>query len=293
MCDFFDLVKKSKCRAIPEVRLDFFSNYRFVIEKLIKQEVVDIGSYTPQYMSELERTGIVTLGVGGVEFSSALTRSVFISRYYTVEHEISYTIDRFDYDIEDLVIQAVKKISSQRIRDSLSTNKQGERYESFYQCEFYRHIIPLLSYLGIVGYYPDVGKVFGSKGKLDFYLNRENQWGIEIVRDNNLLAEHFGRFSKYGIYRKIPMKRWVVLHFLMLSKEDLPVIKKESMKSKKESMKSKKETSKMEESEKEKKLPNLRTNEVQVIIIKESLEKKKVDIIIRTGEKREDTTFDD
>jgi hypothetical protein len=278
MCDFLDLVKKLKCLVIP---LGFFSEFTYIIERLIKEESVNTGNTTDYALSTMEKSGIVTLEDGELKFASAFTRSVFISRYYTVSKETSYTIKRYkDYTIQDLVVQAVKKISSQRIRDNLSINRKGERYESFYRFEFYRNMIPLLGFLGIKECNSDVGKVFGVAGKLNFYLNYEKKWGIEVVRDNSMVDEHFVRFHpELGIYRKIPMRRWVVLHFLILSKKDILEGRMEQETSKTETATSGKQPTEVKQSIETKKssealLPEIRNNEIQVMISEESTNKK-------------------
>jgi hypothetical protein len=309
MCDFFDLVKKLKCLAIPSLPLGFFSEFTYIIERLIKQEPVSTGNTTGYALSAMEKSGNFIQEDGELKFASALTRSVFISRYYTASKEISYSINRRnDYTIQDLVVQAVKKISSQRVCNNLSINRKGERYETFYRFEFYRNMIPLLGFLGIKECNPDVGKVFGVVGNLDFYLH---YWGIEVVRDNSMVGEHFVRFHpELGIYGKIPMRRWVVLHFLILSKKDILEGRMEQETSKTETATSGKEPTEVKQSIETKKsrealLPEIRNNEIQVMISEESINKKakktkkpagNVEIFIRMKvdgvESWEDTHFD-
>jgi hypothetical protein len=213
MCDFFDKTKSS--RAIPELPSGFLSEYSNIIERLLKQEEVDSASLSSLQIDAIERTGILIVHNSKVEFSSALTKAEFISRYSTGSNDIP-----FDYTLKDIVILAVKNISSQRARmHYFSTiHKQiNEPYESFYRMEFYRHVIPVLNYLGIQGCAPDIGKAFGEHAKLDFYVNHnpEKKWGIEIVRDNSKVDEQFSRFS--GLYHEIPMTQWVIVHFLILN----------------------------------------------------------------------------
>ncbi|PKC54564.1 hypothetical protein RhiirA1_429858, partial [Rhizophagus irregularis] len=46
----------------------------------------------------------------------------------------------------------------------------------------------------------DVGKVFGSKGYVDFYVNDKRHWAIELLRDRVKLNEHQQRLQRGGIY---------------------------------------------------------------------------------------------
>ncbi|KAF8458592.1 hypothetical protein BGX38DRAFT_1151994 [Terfezia claveryi] len=51
----------------------------------------------------------------------------------------------------------------------------------------------------------DVGAIFGSVGYLDFYVNGDMNWGIEL-------------FIEDGAYAVIPLKEWVVIDFRHHSK---------------------------------------------------------------------------
>jgi len=65
--------------------------------------------------------------------------------------------------------------------------------------------------------FPDVGYACGAKGYLDFYINSDLCWGVELAREchGEELKEHVGRFSpSVGKYRKIPLNAKVVLNFV-------------------------------------------------------------------------------
>ena len=88
--------------------------------------------------------------------------------------------------------------------------------------EFFRCAYTALgSSLGIC--HADVGKLFGSPGALDFYINSKYQWAIELVRQSDRLQEHLDRFSDTGMYKDIPIKDYVLLNFV--SKPDMGVAK--------------------------------------------------------------------
>jgi len=95
---------------------------------------------------------------------------------------------------------------------SLSVGVNGEVFERHFQCEFYRCAISVLK--GVCYCFPDVGKIYGSRGYLDFYVNSNYQWGVELVRNFDNLAGHAERFKQNGIYANIPMREWRLLHFV-------------------------------------------------------------------------------
>src|SRR6516164_7829835 len=67
--------------------------------------------------------------------------------------------------------------------------------EAQYQDEFYRccHI----SSKGSLVTFPEFAT---AKGRVGFYIPT-TKWGVELLRDGNQLAKHFGWFSKTGSYR--------------------------------------------------------------------------------------------
>ena len=68
---------------------------------------------------------------------------------------------------------------------------------------------------------PDVGHVFGVNSFLDFYVNGELQWGVELLREGQGLRKHTLRFEKDGQYANIPLKAWAVVDFRHISKKVL------------------------------------------------------------------------
>jgi hypothetical protein len=79
--------------------------------------------------------------------------------------------------------------------------------ESQFQDEFYRASI---SYSGGAVIFPEFGS---SNGRIDLYIPSK-QWGIELLRDGNNLAKHFGRFSTSGTYAKwVQTKDYIILDF--------------------------------------------------------------------------------
>jgi hypothetical protein len=67
--------------------------------------------------------------------------------------------------------------------------------EAQYQDELYRCCHALSE--GSLVTFPEFGT---AKGRVDFYIPAK-RWGIELLRDGNRLASHWGRFSAKGSYR--------------------------------------------------------------------------------------------
>jgi len=60
---------------------------------------------------------------------------------------------------------------------------------------------------------PDVGPVHGSPGYLDFYIDGGLRWGVELMREGLMMAEHIKRFATKGIYKTTPFNRWALIDF--------------------------------------------------------------------------------
>lgn len=97
---------------------------------------------------------------------------------------------------------------------TLSKGKDDQVYERQLQCEFYRCAVRTLG--GTSYCSPDVGKLFGSNGFLDFYVDSERKWGVEITRNGDRLEEHCARFGPAGQYRGIAFNHKIVLNFVQL-----------------------------------------------------------------------------
>ena len=49
------------------------------------------------------------------------------------------------------------------------------------------------------------------KGRIDFFINGDIRWGIELVRNGKGLDEHSNRFSSGGKYRQLGAKDYCVV----------------------------------------------------------------------------------
>ncbi|CAJ0761878.1 8737_t:CDS:10 [Entrophospora sp. SA101] len=83
--------------------------------------------------------------------------------------------------------------------------------------KFYRSAITVIPMNTSIS--ADVGAVFGSAGFLDFYVDGELCWGIELTHEGTCLKEHAKQFEEGGKYADIPLKQWAVLDFQHYSKK--------------------------------------------------------------------------
>jgi len=78
-----------------------------------------------------------------------------------------------------------------RSKGTSISNLDGNLKEASWAMEFYRigfYILPENCILSA-----EVGGVFDSKGSIDFYINSSRKWLVELVRDSDLVQNHWER----------------------------------------------------------------------------------------------------
>ena len=115
--------------------------------------------------------------------------------------------------LDALVIQAVRRMSAKRLRD---TSENGFPKEATFQHLFNEAmstLLPLTNYI-----IPELSTfAFDSSGKLvsgelDFYINGDLQWCLEILRLGDKIGEHLSRFDyEEGKYREIETREYLVV----------------------------------------------------------------------------------
>ena len=108
----------------------------------------------------------------------------------------------------NFIISVVSCFSPTRLAETRRLASGGTQQipEAHYQDEFYMncHICSKGSILS----FPECGT---PKGRVDFYIP-EKEWGVELLREGDRLAQHSGRFSSKGPYKKdLSLSDYVIL----------------------------------------------------------------------------------
>jgi len=119
---------------------------------------------------------------------------------------------------KDFILRSLERMESSTLKNSLSKGIDDHLIERAWQMEWYRAAYTVVPENVTIS--PDVGTVFGCAGELDFYVNGDLNWGIELLREGDRQSEHVRRFEKDGEYHKILpfLKEWVILDFRHKSK---------------------------------------------------------------------------
>ena len=154
--------------------------------------------------TQLVMSGVLSSDLNNsIGFPSPILRSIQINRLFGSEG--NGRISSF----EEFIRKTLALLKPSVLANSLSASNDRKLYERQFQTEFYRCAMSVLG--GRHGYCsPDVGRIFGAPGYLDFYVEK---WGVELVRDGDKLNEHAERFLPGGKYANIPMNNHAIINF--------------------------------------------------------------------------------
>ncbi|CAG8717027.1 13004_t:CDS:1, partial [Dentiscutata heterogama] len=198
-------------RATPQVT-DMSDEEKRIVDKVLFKKSLKIQTNRIPNNSRIIKTNVLvdigkTAGNSTLNFPSPLLRATYLQ-------------DRFGYvtrstsppkTFEDFIKSVFAKMNPKILQNSKGKGENGRLFERVWQMEFYRASLQILP----DDIYPsvDVGKVFRSKGYVDFYINDKRNWAIELLRDREKLNEHKKRVQEVGIYNPIlkHTKQWAII----------------------------------------------------------------------------------
>jgi len=224
--DFFSLM--SRFRGAPELdnltplevnELDYLLLYdtkRLLNQKETRQAIFSLMKkgilrYVDKGPEEKYATSEVEVG-----FISPLIRHICFCTHYS-----SCRPREGPNKLEDFILQCLQLLKPSLLQKSLGRSAEDAKGESrlmerTWQMEIYRIATSLLPPNSHIS--PDVGHNFGTDGLVDFYVNDNKKWIIEIIREGDRLKEHQDRFKVGGIYSMIEANEIVVIDFRHESK---------------------------------------------------------------------------
>jgi len=115
--------------------------------------------------------------------------------------------------IDDMIVECVKLFSSSRLKASCNEDRFPK--EAAFQQLFNETISSLLPSNNTITPEFDTKALLDGKevtGELDFYINGDLQWALELLRNGDRLQEHMRRFDfESGKYRQIELKAYLVV----------------------------------------------------------------------------------
>ena len=108
---------------------------------------------------------------------------------------------------EEFIKLCIAQFSKRQLKQSKSRVKNGLLLERQWQMEFNRAASQLLDTSHHIS--PD----FGISGFIDFYVDDNYQWGIELLKDGINIKGHASRFLEGGVYTDLEFNNTVILDF--------------------------------------------------------------------------------
>jgi len=100
-------------------------------------------------------------------------------------------------NLEQFLLECLHRFKPSYLLETYGkSNDNKTLLERTWQMEFYRIATSVLSEKTFIS--PDVGHIFGTTGMVDFYVNDDKQWAIELTREGDRLQEHANRFQQGG-----------------------------------------------------------------------------------------------
>ncbi|CAG8774817.1 9208_t:CDS:2, partial [Cetraspora pellucida] len=153
-----------------------------------------------------------------IQFSAPIMRVILSQRLFTSPVNFgSLPAKTFD----EFLMRTIERMNPSKLSESFGKG-YAETYGNLgnnlsWQMEWYRTATTVVPEGTSIS--ADVGAVFGSAGFLNFYVNGELCWGIELIREGDRLKKHAERFEQGGEYANIPLKDWAIIDFRHYTKQ--------------------------------------------------------------------------
>lgn len=191
-----------RCFSLPAALPDGYKDK--LLDKLINEGGDDtIGSDHPT-LSTFLRAGVLTRHG---------TFACLAANWYYNRRCFPNRAEEAPESLDQLVILAVKKLSAKRLRDTLLN---GFPKEATFQHLFNEAMSQLLPLENVI--IPELNTVVENPpqkiqtGELDFYINGNLKWCLELLRCGNKIGSHLARFDpNNGKYRKVDMSDYIVV----------------------------------------------------------------------------------
>ncbi|MBX9702542.1 MAG: hypothetical protein K2X39_00165 [Silvanigrellaceae bacterium] len=156
-----------------------------------------------------------------IEFVCPLIRRAFMYVAFPPEFQEPYPSNN---NLYQFVKDCLRQFRTKSFSETLSIFPETNFPESKFNVEFFYVARKLLGTRGKID--PEVGKVFlidveSKSPAVDFYINGDLKWAIELMVEGDRLREHLGRFRSEGKYIAIPRSDHIIVDFRKVHTENL------------------------------------------------------------------------
>ena len=144
-----------------------------------------------------------------LQFAAPLVR-IILGRFL---YNAPLNLERSPDDFDTFLIMSIERMRPSVLSTSLSrdVNRNALLIERQWQNEWYRAAMTAVPMGTSIN--PDIGPAFGSSGFIDYYVNSNHHWGIEILHKDQNMKEHYERFQQNCRYYVLPLNRWAIINF--------------------------------------------------------------------------------
>ena len=158
--------------------------------------------------AQLIKLGILTLKDDVVKFSSPIAQKYVYTKLFP------YRSLNLPVNIEELVKLAISHMSASLLQRLVATSSNLFPKEAVFQHLFMHGLAlstPTSCYIC-----PQLSKDFSLTkidGEIDFYINGQLNWGLELLVNGSGISEHIDRFGRNGKYSLLNVKDYAVIDF--------------------------------------------------------------------------------
>ncbi|KAF0707538.1 Aste57867_6593 [Aphanomyces stellatus] len=153
-------------------------------------------------LTSFAKAGILLFNGYNFKFSSLLAKRYFTNRYPC------------QYDLHQLVMQAIGSISAEALKLSTSSSADFPKETTFQHLFMLGLLCNTTHETAICS---ELSRSFQTgaqvRGEIDFFVDGDHLWGIELVRCGDKIGEHISRFGPTGKYSGLEAKDYIVVDF--------------------------------------------------------------------------------
>ncbi|GBC03499.1 hypothetical protein RclHR1_05150009 [Rhizophagus clarus] len=155
--------------------------------------------------TSLVKTNLLSEQNGKLDFALPYLRALYLQRRWRSTTRAIVP----PRDFKSFLRGTFANMNAETLRNSYCVDVDGRLLERAWQMEFYRaatQTLPLDIFIS-----PDVGTYLGTSGYIDFFVDDDRSWGIELLRDGQDASGHKSRFE--SIYKPIrkACKEWAII----------------------------------------------------------------------------------
>ncbi len=163
-------------------------------------------------LRKLLRIPVLVDSGGYAQFATDLHRRFYLRQLYPS----AVRPEEFVSDMDEWLLQVLRTFEPSQLRDANSGGiSSGFPKEGMLQHQFWRGaclcLPPQYRIAAEVSQLVQQGRRIS--GEVDFWINSDLEWAVELLRQGSGKGEHIARFKQNGAYRDLQPKQWRVVDF--------------------------------------------------------------------------------